>query len=462
MKSATLLTATLALLVLFTPARAHAHVHLAASTPAQGDTVRIPLTEIRLQFSEVIAPQYTTVVLLDATGQEIALGELHATGAAAGREYVLKLDHALMAGAFTVKWKAAGSDAHATSGMFDFVVDVPEAIRNIQTTRAATATHPPEHASHHAAAADIPPMYRPETSLAWIFTRWLNFIGLMLLAGAVSFRFFVVERARSRLDELLTIDLDDAARRAAVFAALATLLSNALRLWLQSGSLHGPQRMWQGDLLSAMIFQTGWGKAWLAQTVAAAGVLLAALIKSRDRLESWFSAAAFAVIAASTPAFAGHAAAVQQMAIVPVLDDAVHVMAASAWLGTLALLLFAGLPVVVRTENGFAKAALLVNTFSPLALVMAGIAVFTGAMNAFVHINAVSELWTTPYGRILAVKVMIVLITATMGAYNWRVVKPRLGTEGATAHIRRSGFGELAVAVIIIFITAVLVGTPTN
>jgi copper transport protein len=305
-------------------------------------------------------------------------------------------------------------------------------------------------------------MYRPETSLAWIFTRWLNFIGLMLLAGAVSFRFFVVERARKHLDEFMIIDLDDAARRAAVFAAVAALVSNLLRLWLQSGSLHGPERMWQRDLLSAMIFHTGWGKAWLAQTVAAVGVLIAALVKSKDRLESWFSAAAFAVIAAATPAFAGHAAAVQQMAIVPVLDDAVHVISASAWLGTLALLLFAGLPIVIAGENGFARAALLVNIFSPLALVMAGTAVFTGAMNAFVHINAVSELWTTLYGRILAIKIMVVLITATFGAYNWKVVKPRLGTEGATAHIKRSGVGELAVAVIIIFITAVLVGTPTT
>lgn len=462
MKSATFLLAALAFLVLLTPSRAGAHVHLTASTPAQGDTVRRPLTEIRLEFSEAIAEQYTTVVILDATGQEIALGELHATSTVSGKTFVLKLDQPLIAGAFTVKWKAAGADGHATTGLFDFVVDVPAAIRNVQTTPTPNATHPPEHASHHAAAADIPPMYRPESSLAWIFTRWLNFIGLMLLAGAVSFRFFVVERARKHLDELIVIDLDDAARRAAVFACLATLVSNGLRLWLQSGSLHGPERMWQGNLLSAMIFHTGWGKAWLAQTVAAAGVLVAALIKSQDRLESWFSAAAFAVIAAATPAFAGHAAAVQQMAIVPVLDDAVHVIAASAWLGTLALLLFAGLPVVLRDEHGFERAALLVNIFSPLALVMAGTAVFTGAMNAFVHINGIAEFWTTTYGRILALKIMIVLITATMGAYNWRVVKPRLGTEGATAHIRRSGMGEIAVAVIIILVTAVLVGTPTN
>ncbi len=445
------------------PGWAYAHTQLLSSTPAQGDTVRTPVTEIHLHFNEPVDERYTVIVLLDATGHEIPVGMLHAVGGSPGKHYMLMLERPLMAGAFTVKWKAAGADGHAVTGLFDFSVAVADAIRDVQTTTPATTTaHPPEHAAHHAAAINVPPLYRPESSLAWIATRWLNFLALMLMVGAVAFRFGVVERVRRQFAEPLILDLDSAARNIGMYAALAALLSNALRLWLQSGSLHGPERMWQSDLLSALVFETGWGKAWLALSVASVGYLVAVLIKTQDRRESWFSAAAFSAIAASTPAFAGHAAAVQQMAIVPVMDDAVHVISASAWLGTLTLLLLAGLPIAVRSENGFAKAATLVHTFSPLALVMAGVTVFTGGMNAFVHINAISELWTTPYGRILASKVGVVIITATMGAYNWRVVRPRLGAEGATAHIRRSAASELAVAAIIILITAVLVGTPTN
>jgi putative copper export protein len=296
----------------------------------------------------------------------------------------------------------------------------------------------------------------------WIGARWLNFMALVLIVGAVAFRFAVLEKARKRLDVTLIDDLDSSVRRLAVVAAVAAIASNALRLWLQSGSLHGPEHMWESQLLSSMILKTGWGKAWLAQTVASFGFLAAVLIKSRDRLESWFSAAAFAVIAASAPAFSGHAAAVQQMAIVPVLDDVVHVLTASAWLGTLGVLLIAVVPHTLRSENGFSTTSTLVRTFSPFALVMSGLAVFTGAMNAFVHIAAFKELWTTPYGRILALKIGLVLIAMTMGAYNWRVVKPRLGSESATAHFKRSATSEFAMAVIIILITAVLVGTPTD
>jgi putative copper export protein len=170
----------------------------------------------------------------------------------------------------------------------------------------------------------------------------------------------------------------------------------------------------------------------------------------------------FTVVAASTPAFAGHAAAVQQAALVPIAADAAVMMCTASWLGALAVLMIAAVPRAARTDDGIAKVAMLVRTFSPFALAMAGIAVFTGTVNALVHIAAVSELWATPYGRVLALKVGVVLLTLTIGAYNWKVVKPGLGNEGATANLKQSARAEIAMAAIIVIITAVLVATPTN
>lgn len=443
-------------------------MHLTSSTPARGDTVRSPLTEIHLTFSAAVDARYTVVMLLDATGHELTVGALTAIGGGPAREYVLTLVRPLIAGAFTVKWKAAGTDGHATAGRFDFIMDVPAAVNSIRTTPSATtmtapAVHPSEHGGHHTAPTEIPALYRAETSWAWIFARWLNFLALVLMVGAVAFRFGVLDRARALLnDDALSADIDDAVRQLAMVAAIAALISNGLRLWLQSGSLHGTERMWEPALLAALVFDGGWGKAWLAQTVAATGLLIAVLIKTEERTESWFSAGAFAVIAASTPAFSGHAAAVQQMAIVPVFDDVIHVLAASAWLGTLAVLLFAALPRAARSDDGFAKVATLVRTFSPLAIVMSGLTVFSGGLNAFVHLNAITEFWTTPYGRVLAIKIALVVITATVGSYNWRVMKPRLGTAEVTARISKSGITEVVVAAVVILVTAILVGTPTN
>jgi putative copper export protein len=376
---------------------------------------------------------------------------------------MVMFDTPLAGGAFTVKWKSVGKDGHAVTGAFDFMVNVGQSVAPTGSAPATTTTgvHPPEHGGHHADATEIPALFRPESSIAWILTRWLNFCGLMLLVGAVAFRFGVLERARTSLGEALVIGIDDGARRIAVIAGVVTMVSNLGRLWLQYGSLHGGG-MWQSDLLTALLVDGGWGRAWLAQTFAALGVVVAAAIKTDDRLDSWYSALPFTVVAASTPAFAGHAAAVQQAALVPIAADAVHIMTAASWLGTLAVLMIAAVPRAVRAQDGFINVATLVRTFSPFALAMAGVAVFTGTVNALVHIAAVSELWTTPYGRVLALKVGIVLMTLTIGAYNWKVVKPGLGTEVATADLRRSARTEIAMAVIIVIITAVLVATPTN
>jgi copper transport protein len=443
------------------PAQARAHLKLASSKPAQGDTVREPVSSITLTFTEAVDERYTTISVLDAFGQDLAVGAMfHAVGSSPSKEYMVMFSTPLAGGAFTVKWKTLGKDGHAVTGMFDFLVDVGQSIAPKGPPVTATpGVHAPEHGGHH--AAEIPELFRPESSIVWIIARWLNFCGLLLMVGAVAFRFGVLERTRNAFDAALSTDIDEGVRRLAIFAAAVAIAANLARLWLQYGSLHG-SGMWQSDLLAALLLDGGWGRAWLAQTFASLGFLIAAGVRTEDRSDSWYSALPFAVVAASTPAFAGHAAAVQQMAIVPIGADAIHIITAAAWLGTLAVMMVAAVPRVLRTDDGFAKVAVLVRTFSPFALAMAGIAVFTGTVNALVHIGAVSELWSTSYGRVLALKVGVVLLTLTIGAYNWKVVKPGLGTEVATADLRRSARTEIAMAVIIVIITAVLVATPTN
>jgi putative copper export protein len=63
-------------------------------------------------------------------------------------------------------------------------------------------------------------------------------------------------------------------------------------------------------------------------------------------------------------------------------------------------------------------------------------------------------------GRRLLVKLGILSVVALTGAYNWRRVKPALGTAAATARIQRSARAELLVGVLVIIVTAVLVATP--
>jgi copper resistance protein D len=143
----------------------------------------------------------------------------------------------------------------------------------------------------------------------------------------------------------------------------------------------------------------------------------------------------------------------------------VHSLAAGLWIGTLFVLVTAGLSALLKheptRERRGAIAADMVNGFSPLALTMGGVVVLFGLITAWRHLHRLSNLWSTPYGQALIVKLVFVAAVFALGAWNWRRQRPTLGTEGAAVAIRRSATGEIFVAGIVLVITAILVSLPS-
>jgi putative copper export protein len=169
------------------------------------------------------------------------------------------------------------------------------------------------------------------------------------------------------------------------------------------------------------------------------------------------------LVLAFTPALGGHAIASPELTSLAVLADGLHVIGAGGWLGCLLVVVAVGIPAARRlgpTERGQAVAGM-VNAFSPTALAFAGIVAASGIFAAWLHLQHVAELWQSAYGRTLLVKLAVLSLVIATGAYNWLRVKPTLGDEQGTRRIRRSATFELAVAVIVLAITAVLVAVPT-
>ncbi len=98
---------------------------------------------------------------------------------------------------------------------------------------------------------------------------------------------------------------------------------------------------------------------------------------------------------------------------------------------------------------------------NPLHVAAAGLLVITGVTTAVRHLKYLSALWTTPYGYTFIAKLCAVAVVVVLGAWNWKRVKPRLGDEGAAVAIRRSAIRELAVAGVVLLITAMLVSLPS-
>lgn len=191
-----------------------------------------------------------------------------------------------------------------------------------------------------------------------------------------------------------------------------------------------------------------YGIGWFLQFTGATSLLLVPAGRSGLRLT-------FAIVIAAGFPFMGHAAAASPH-LVAMTSDLLHVAAAGAWLGPLALLL------VTMQRMPAPHLALLIDAFSPVALVAGGVVVASGVVSSLLHVTAVSDLWTLPYGRLLLAKLAVVAVAMAAGAWNWRVNRPRLRALRDVAGLRRVAMLEVAAAVLVLLVTAVLVHTDPN
>ena len=322
-------------------------------------------------------------------------------------------------------------------------------------------------------------------SPVYVVIRWLQFVALLLVVGAVSFRYFVLGRLRSDRSsdgEQVTLafvaDAERSAARWGVAAVGALALTLILRLIAQSYAMHGAGSTFDASLLGGMLRATMWGWGWLVQlaavVLAGAGfhyarcasrdVLLPGGTRASGREVWWRLAACGAVAAAFSPALSSHASSAPRLRVLAIVADGLHVVGASSWLGTLAIVLVAGLAAAKRQEpaaRGMLVRAL-IYAFSPVALASAGLAAATGVFAAWLHIGTIPNLWGTRYGITLSIKLAILGVVTLTGFYNWRFVQPGLGTDVATVRIQRSARVEAAVAVLVLLVTAVLVASPTS
>jgi putative copper export protein len=249
-------------------------------------------------------------------------------------------------------------------------------------------------------------------------------------------------------------------------AAALLLFAHLLRAYGQVRSFLEPAEPFAWSVARPMLFQTAWGKGWGAQVIVAAMTLPLALLARRRPAAglALLSTASVAVVATSP--LTGHALEHPWGSQLGVGLHALHLVGGGAWLGTLVAMLLAALIPAdsarggahpFREESDHAAVRRMVGAFSPIALTGAGLAVAAGALLAWAYIGDLASLKGTRYGVALLVKVSLLLLTMALGAWNWRRLKPRLGTAGATRTLRRSATFELLLGLLLIGATAVLV-----
>jgi putative copper export protein len=140
--------------------------------------------------------------------------------------------------------------------------------------------------------------------------------------------------------------------------------------------------------------------------------------------------------------------------------DFLHVVGGATWLGSLLAIMVIGVPLSLTLDSTerWSAIASLVNSFSPMALGAAAVVVASGVLASWVHLEHLSALWKTTYGQVLLLKLFLVAITLTIGAYNFRRLQPQLTTEEAVHRLKRSTAIELSVGFLILLVTGFLTG----
>jgi copper transport protein len=410
---------------------AFAHSMLIATEPFQGAVVERTPERVLLRFDEPVEAGLVSIEVFDGTTDEVTTRELDKPKP---EEAAIAIPDPLADGTYTVVWRVISADSDPISGAWVFHVGAPG----------------PRPAGVADEVLESTPFVVSALHLGGRFAALL--LLLLCVGGAAALVTSLVgasHELRRKLLGLLVV--------LAPALAIVALLGLPLQGAVASGSGLGPALA--PDMVSS-VAETRYGQFSLAQMLLA--LALAAVALRARRPGGWAGGAVLAVAIALalifTPGLSGHA---RVAGLGSVIADAAHVQAASIWVGGLA---FVAIALLLAREKRWSLAASSVPRFSTLAVVSVCVLLLAGAINGYLQVRTWRGLWETEYGRLLLIKVALVVPLLALGAYNNRQVVPRLRAQIASAGERRRfmrfAAAELAIMVAIVGITAGLVNAP--
>ena len=385
---------------------AGAHAVLLEAQPGDGTIVAESPPEVVLRFSEPVETALGAIRVFKADGTRVDDGSLTRPGAQA---VATGLRPDLPDGTYTVAWRVVSADSHPVRGAFVFHVGSPGA-------------NPEGIAGEVLAGGEISGALSAGFTTVRFFTLALTLltvggvVALVLVLGGVT--------GGGRRTLLTTLG------GLAVVLGLTSLAGIVLQGADATGVGIVDALDWS---LIRSVLETRFGQVSLARAaiaLALAVVLLLARSRDGDRRAVLDVALVLCVGLVLAPAASGHANVSGALAFVA---DVVHVQAASIWVGGLALLVLA---LVLARGRRWELATDAVPRFSQLALVAVAALVVAGIVNGYLQVRTWSGLWETAYGRLLLVKVTLLLPLLGLGAYNRLRSVPRI--SGAPYVVGRS------------------------
>jgi copper transport protein len=400
-----------------------AHAVLESASPAQGSEVDSAPAAVSLTFGEAVTVDRASLRVLTPSGARADNGDVvHPNGAASQVSVGLQQD--LPRGSYTVVWRVISADSHPVSGTYSFGLGVP----------AGTAVSAGIRGSQTVGVLNG-------------IARFVGYAGLVLAFGVAAFAGVVSRRVWAL------------ARVRRLFGIGAALLGvSGVALLLLAGPYDagtGLGQLFAGSLLHATV-DTRYGRLMIVRILVAALAAITAVFlvsaDARPRRRVRVDVPTLAVVGVLTFALAEHSGTGTQAPLAAAMDS-LHLLAVSAWVGGLVLIATTLLRQQAIPEI---EEAGLWPRWSRLALGCVVVIIATGAYQSWRNVGTFPAFATTTYGRLLLVKIGLLVVLVGLGSYGRRWVRRR-PTDRSPLSLRRSVGTEVVLSAGVIAVAAVLV-----
>ncbi len=427
-------------LTLLFPAIASAHAILLRSDPAKDSVLSIAPKQVRMWFSEVLNPAFSTAVVVNGENKQVDNRDAHVSSNDQ-TEMDVSLQPNLPPAVYIVIWRTdSAADGHILRGSFIF--SVANADGTVPTL--APGSNPGANVlgggtltGLYTGQFDGPTLFNlimitlvELGAIFWMAAQlWINFV-LTISAEAHAEERNTNERVQRRFERYFSLPT----LIVLFLANIGVLIGQALNL--SGGDL--PSAI-SPTLLVELATSGRFGIYWMMREVVILLAMILALYmifqQQRSRITRTVLPIANLVLASAlliATTMSGHAAAVNPNIVsYAIIIDWLHLLAASLWVGGMIYITTNYLPVLKRLLIHQQAHSLItvLPYFSPLAIAGVLIMAVTGPFSAAFHLTSWQQFLSTAYGRALLVKIALVGGLLVTSAIHVGILRPRLKKE---------------------------------
>jgi copper transport protein len=399
------------------PSNALAHALPESFSPTANAVLSTPPANVTIRFSEQLNRDISRIVVVNPSNEQVDNKDSHVEGDGITMTVSLPL---LAAGTYVVAWRShSADDGHIAGGSYIFHIARSDGI-----VPPLTGPLPNGNIIGGAGAPSANGLDTP--NFIGMLARFGALLAFTVLSGLFFWWRFILPRQPIAIPEFAK-----RARLATEIACETILVAAIIEVAAQAVALDGTGRAITSlPLLGTILFHSQFGAFILLRAVLSVLALVAlgwrSLRESLTVRNQGRISLLFIILLTISLVYSGHGGTGPAWAS---FNDGLHLLANGIWLGGLFALAFIILPAFTDLAEQGQYLARSVPAFSVPAILAVAFLLVTGPLNTTQHVLSINQLWTTPYGITLSIKIALFILMIAISAYHAFRLRPQLAAH---------------------------------